>query len=106
MEEWGYEEEREDEGEEEWFEEEALGGEEDAGGEDDDSWSRGDWSQDSQGNWQWSVDFSAGKAADAEMLQPAAGMAAVVAAAVQAAVGCVYYTYALHLEYTHLSMVE
>ena len=39
-----------------------------------------------RGNWQWSVDFTTAKAADAELLQSAASLATVVAAAVQAAV--------------------
>ena len=79
-------------GEEEWYEEEEFDeeeeweGEADAEGEGEDSYSHGDWSRDCRGNWQWSVDFTAAKAADAASLQPAAGLAEVVAAAVQAAV--------------------
>ena len=79
-------------GEEEWYEEEEFVEEEewereaDAEGDGEESWSRGDWSKDRRGNWQWSMDFTSGKAAGAELLQPAAGLAEVVAAAVQAAV--------------------
>ena len=90
-EEWGDEEEMGDNGEEECYEEEEYEeeeweGEADAEGEGEDSYSHGDWSRDCRGNWQWSVDFTAAKAADAAPLQPAAGLAEVVAAAVQAAV--------------------
>ena len=47
--------------EEEWCEEEEWDGEEGAGGEDEERWSRGNWSKDRRGNWQWSVDSTAGK---------------------------------------------
>ena len=70
-------------------EEKEWEGEVDAEGDGEESWSRGDWSKDRRGNWQWSMDFTpftAGKAADAAPLQPAADLAEVVAAAVQAAV--------------------
>ena len=90
-EEWDDEEEMGDTGEDEWYEEEAYEeeeweGEADAEGEGEDGYSHGDWSRDRHGNWQWSVDFTAAKAADVAPLQPAEGLAEVVAAAVQAAV--------------------
>jgi len=85
---WGEEEHGEEEwcAEEEWGEEEDGDEEEEAEGYSEESWSRGDWSKDRRGNWEWSMDFTSGKAADAAPLQPAAGLAEVVAAAVQAAV--------------------
>lgn len=90
-------------GEEEWPEEEAWGGyeeeaggaeaewdeEADAGGEGEECWDRGDWSQDRRGDWQWSVDFTKVKAADAPVQPPAVDLAAIVAAAVKAAVASV-----------------
>ena len=83
--EWPEEEYEEEEYEEEEWEGEADA-EEEAEGYSEESWSRGDWSKDRRGNWEWSMDFTSGKAADAAPLQPAAGLAEVVAAAVQAAV--------------------
>ena len=79
-------------GEAEWYEKEELieeeewDGEADAEGGGEEGWGHGDWSKDHRGNWRWSVDFTTAKAADAELLQPAASLATVVAAAVQAAV--------------------
>ena len=79
-------------GEAEWYEKEELieeeewEGEADAEGGGEEGWGHGDWSKDHRGNWRWSVDFTTAKAADAELLQPAASLATVVAAAVQAAV--------------------
>ena len=71
-------------------EEKEWEGEVDAEGDGEESWSRGDWSKDRRGNWQWSMDFTSGKAADAAPLKarrgPGKGLADVVAAAVQAAV--------------------
>ena len=94
-EEWGAEEYGEEEWPEEEYEEEEGGEEaewdaaEDAGGEGEESWDRGDWSRDSRGNWQWSVDFTKVEAADAALQQPAVDLAAIVAAAVKAAVASV-----------------
>ena len=55
----------------------------------EENWDRGDWSRDRRGNWQWSVDFTKVKAADAPVQQPAVDLAAIVAAAVKAAVASV-----------------
>ena len=72
--------------EEEGGEEAEWDAAEDAGGEGEESWDRGEWSQDRRGDWQWSVDFTRVKAADAAVQQPAVDLAAIVAAAVKAAV--------------------
>ena len=34
----------------------------------EESWSSGDWSRDHRGDWEWSMDFTSGKAAGAELL--------------------------------------
>ena len=94
-EEWGAEEYEEEEWPEEEYEEEEGENEaewdaaESAGGEGEESWDRGEWSQDRRGDWQWSVDFTQVKAADAALQQPAVDLAAIVAAAVKAAVASV-----------------